>query len=114
MSAWTDESFLGWSNNQEFAMETLNEYATTEKSDTFTSASSFLGRRRGDAVLLAWKFARERGDMDVADQLMLEYEIIIDAAHRPSIGDRRRKSGNMHCALRGLWQWLLRGQSDSH
>jgi hypothetical protein len=90
-------------------METLEKYADTREREIPAPASSFLGRRRGDVVLLAWKFARERGDMDVADQLMIEYECIIDSVSPQVIVERRRQTGNMHSALRGLWAWFSQG-----
>jgi hypothetical protein len=89
-------------------MLTPRDYASVGESDTPASTPSSRGRRRGDAVLLAWKFARERGDMDVADQLMLEYESIRDLAPPRLTTDRRKNTGTMHGALRGLWAWFTR------
>src|SRR5580700_686577 len=64
---------------------------------------SFPGRRRGDTILLAWKYARERGDRDVAAQLMLEYKKIVDVLPASLSADRRRNTGGMYAALKGLW-----------
>jgi hypothetical protein len=71
------------------------------------------GRRRGDAILLAWNYASERGDVEVAAQLMIEYKSITNALPPPLIADRREAPGGMYSALKGLWARYLPGKPET-
>jgi hypothetical protein len=64
------------------------------------------GRRRGDAILLAWHYALGRGDTEVAAQLEIEYKKIQNRAPPHPGVERRRKRDNIAVAHIGLWAWF--------
>jgi len=66
------------------------------------------GRRRGDAILLAWNYARERGDLEVAEQLRLEYEKIFNMVPLTLSSNRRRMFDNISNAASDFRTWLVR------
>lgn len=84
-------------------VQNLIRSAYAGNTDTLTAISQRFGRRKGDAVLLAFSYACERGDLDVAAQLLIEYEGI-ETQLPPSLNaDRRVKSDNAMSVVRHLW-----------
>jgi hypothetical protein len=64
------------------------------------------GRRRGDAILLAFNHAFERGDLEVAGQLLIEYQKINAGSSLLLTVDRRKRSDNSASILSHLWERL--------
>jgi hypothetical protein len=75
---------------------------------TFPAVNSRFGRRKGDFILLAWNYARERGDLDVAEQLRIEFERIVNELPPTLSVDRRRMVDDIYNAVSDFWIWLFR------
>jgi hypothetical protein len=87
----------------------MDDLSQSLDSDAILPAKNWrLGRRKGDAILLAWNYARERGDLEVAEQLRLEYEKKINELPSTMSVDRRKKVDSIHNALSDFWIWLIR------
>jgi hypothetical protein len=81
----------------------IPDLTTSSGSNVSTPNSEGGGRRKGDMILLAWNYARERGDVEVAAQLYLEYEKIVTDLPRTVSVDRRRKTEKIDTAMGGFW-----------
>ena len=74
-----------------------------------TSAARIGGRRQTDAILLAFNYAFDRQDWDVATQLAIEYEKL--GCQLPPSGriGRRGQSDTVTSPLGRLWAMLRTG-----
>ena len=70
------------------------------------------GRRRGDAILIAFNHAYHQGDLDVAAQLLIEYQNLNATAPLTLTVDRRKRPDNTGSAIAQMWE-RLRGKFAS-
>jgi hypothetical protein len=81
--------------------------------EVFTTHSAGLqagGRRKGDAILIAFNHAFNQGDLEVANQLLIEYQKINTQSSLLLNVDRRKHSSAS--ILSQLWE-RLRGKFAS-
>ena len=64
------------------------------------------GRRRGDAILIAFNHAFEQGDLEVAVQLLIEYQKINAGSPLLVTVDRRKRPDTTASTLSRLWERL--------
>src|ERR1700675_4545023 len=64
------------------------------------------GRRRGDAILLAFDYACERDDLEVAAQLLIDYESVVTRLPLTLNEYRREEFDNLISAHGRLWTLL--------
>jgi hypothetical protein len=87
-------------------MEYLDQPTAAETG--LPTENSLWGHRKGDAILLAWNYARERGDLEAAAQLHLEYEKIVNESPPTVSVDRREKTRGIYGVLVGFWASFMR------
>jgi hypothetical protein len=87
-------------------MDNLNQSVSSGVS--LPARNSRRGRGKGDAILVAWDYARERGDLEVAEQMRLEYIEKVNESPATMSVDRRGKVDSVYDALTDLWTWLMR------
>jgi hypothetical protein len=91
-------------------MQSLTQGARPESSDNSVVTNSPLGgRRRGDAILIAFNHAFDRGDVDVAAQLLVEYQKINEGSPLSLSVERRRNQDNVASTVSRLWARLRTG-----
>jgi hypothetical protein len=64
------------------------------------------GRRKGDAILIAFNHAFEQDDLEVAAQLLIEYQKINAGSSLLVTVDRRKRSDDAASNLSHLWERL--------
>ena len=64
------------------------------------------GRRRGDAILIAFNHAFEQGDLEVASRLLMEYQKINADSPLALSVDRRKQPDDAASSLSQLWDRL--------
>jgi hypothetical protein len=83
----------------------INNESRNPNEDVFRATSPVGGRRRGDAILIAFNHAYEEGDIDVAAQLLVEYQTISQSSSLLLNVERRRKHDYLAVISR-LWAML--------
>jgi hypothetical protein len=63
-------------------------------------------RRRGDAILIAFNRAYHQGDVEVAAQLLIEYQAMNSEAPLLLKVDRRKRSDHGNSAIAQMWDRL--------
>ncbi len=64
------------------------------------------GRRRGDAILIAFNHAYNQGDLEVASQLLIEYQNLNSEAPLLLTVDRRKRPDDTSSAISQMWERL--------
>jgi hypothetical protein len=87
-------------------MQDARQSIDNEATDAAGITSPFGGRRRGDAILIAFNHAYSRGDIEVAAQLFTEYQQLHAASPLLLTVDRRMHDDSF--AISHLWERLRR------
>jgi hypothetical protein len=95
-------------------VQILIQRASRRNIDLAAAGSPPFGRRKGDAILIAFNYACERGDLEVAAQLLIEYERIDTSLPLSLIADRRGNPDNLISAVRNLWGRLRASFAEYH
>jgi hypothetical protein len=85
-------------------MQTDISHADRRNSDLPGVIAPHFVRRRGDAILVALNHALNQNDLDVARQLLLEYQGINSESRLLLTVDRRTHQNNPTAALNHLWE----------
>jgi hypothetical protein len=85
-------------------MQTDTRQADRRNSDFPSIIAPLGGRRRGDAILVALNHALNQNDLEVARQLLVEYQRINGESRLQLTVDRRTHQSNPAFVLNHLWE----------
>jgi hypothetical protein len=86
------------------SMKTDTKLADRRNSDFPGIIPPFDGRRRGDAILVALNHALNQNDLEVARQLLAEYQSVNGESRLLLTVDRRTHQSNPAFVLNHLWE----------